>query len=268
MKKILVNTNPWQTRVAVLRNDRLQDIYFDTHTKINLERCFFKGRIAKVLPGIQTTFVDFKQERAGFLHITEVDRVLAADRIAEQTGEHTDARRIKHKMDIGKVFREGEDVLIQVLKEPVHEKGAKLTTCFTLPGRYVVLMPNISQVGISKKIDDRDERSRLRDILQRKLPDGMGAIIRTTAEHKSEQDITRDIAFQINIWKSIKRKFTKAEVGEKIHEDLPMALRVVRDHLSTDVDVVITDNKEVERSLAKFIKNFNPDHLDKLKTYK
>jgi len=147
LEKIIINKNPWQTRVAILHGNRLQDIFFDTASEVDLERCFFKGKISKILPGIQTAFVDIGQERAGFLHITEIDRAMAAERIAKKTGEPYDSQRVKSIMDIGKLFKEGESVLVQVLKEPVHEKGAKLTTCFTIPGRFIVLMPNIPAIG-------------------------------------------------------------------------------------------------------------------------
>lgn len=271
MKKILIHRNAWQTRVAVLRYDKLQDVYFDSANKIELERSFFKGRIAKVLPGIQTAFVDIGQEKAGFLHITEIDRALAAQRTAETEGDNLDIediqRRIKHEMDISKIFRENEDILVQVSKEPVYGKGAKLSTCFTLPGRLIVLMPNVPQIGISKKIDNRTERARLRDIVSRNLPKNMGAVIRTTAENVDEKDITKDMAFLISIWKSIQKKFKKAKHGQKVHEDLPLPLRVVRDHLDKDVDLVITNNLEDQAAIHKFVKGASIEHAHKIRYY-
>lgn len=272
MKKILINHNEWQTRVAVLRDDKLQDIYFDSLHKNELERCFFKGRAAKVLPGIQTVFVDIGQEKAGFLHITEVDRALAAERspdfanMDDYTPEEID-RRIKKEMEIQKIFHEGEDILVQVSKEPIAGKGAKLTTCFTLPGRLIVLMPNVPQIGISKKIEQREERFRLKNILLKNLPKGMGAIIRTTAEGRDEKEIKKDIAFQISIWRAILKKFKKAKYGEKVHEDLPLTLRVVRDHLDKDVEIVITDNTEDQKKLYRFIKSTTPEHANKIRFY-
>jgi len=270
MKKILINHNPWQTRVAVLREDNLQDIYFDSKHRIELERCFFKGRVAKILPGIQTAFVDIGQEKAGFLHITEVDRALAMEKTLELSKESLGAKveyRIKKEMDISKIFSENENILIQVNKEPIYGKGAKLTTCFTLPGRLIVLMPNIPQIGISKKIEDRNERFRLKEILMKNLPNGMGAIIRTTSENRSEREVKKDMAFLISIWKSILKKFKKATVGDKVYEDLPLTLRAVRDHLDKDVEVVLSDNKDDQKRLHHFIKNTTPEHAHKIKYY-
>jgi len=273
LKKILVNTYPWQTRIAVLRDNKLQDIYFDFRAKIELERCFFKGQISKVLPGIQTTFVDIGQNKAGFLHISEIDRALAAEKMTKF--QHDDDSRtpeafkkvIKQSMDIGKIFKEGEEVLVQVIKEPVYEKGAKLTTCFTLPGKFVVLMPNVPQIGISKKIEDRDERTRLREIITSKLPEGMGAIIRTTAESRPSKDITRDLDFLLTTWKTILKRFQKAKVGEKIHEDLPTTLRAVREHLDEDVEVILVETEEDKKNIHNFIKQFMPELVSKVELY-
>jgi ribonuclease G len=272
VKRILINKDSWQTRVAVLNNDRLQDIYFDTHNKEDLDRCFFKGRVSKVLPGIQTAFVDIGQPKAGFLHITEIDRALAMEKVtehmqAEDGREDFPEREIKSNLDVGKIFSEGEDILVQVIKEPIHEKGAKLSTCFTIPGKFLVLMPNIPHLGVSKKIENREVRNQLRELMQASLPPGMGAIVRTTAEGRDIQDIVKDLAFLISTWKSIQKKFKKAKAGEKIHEDLPLSLRAVRDHLDEDVDVVICDDQEELRAIHKFIKYITPEHLGKIRYY-
>ncbi len=271
MKKILINKDAWQTRVAVLSGDRLQDIYFDTNVKEDLERCFYKGRVSKVLSGIQTSFVDIGQPKAGFLHITEVDRELATQKIIESVhpddAQEMTEKEIKSSLDIGKIFNEGQDILVQVIKEPIHEKGAKLTTCFTLPGRFIVLMPNISQIGISKKIENKEERARLREILAENLPTGMGSIIRTTAEGRTPKDLKKDIAFLVSSWNAIQKKFKKAKAGEKIHEDMPLALRALRDHLDDEVEMVITDDKDEQEAMLKFVKYFTPEHLPKIRFY-
>src|SRR5256885_10120499 len=137
MKKIIINDTPWQTRIAIIKNSKLQNIYFSTPTHEILERTYFKGTVTKVLPGIQTAFVEFGQERAGFLHISEIDRELAMQKISKHLEDDEEDQKIEKKplqrRDISKILREGEAILVQVSKEPVYEKGAKLTTCFTLP---------------------------------------------------------------------------------------------------------------------------------------
>jgi ribonuclease G len=273
VKKILISREAWQTRVAILSNDKLQDIYYDTNSKEDLERCYFKGKVSKVLPGIQTAFVDIGQSKAGFLHITEIDRALATEKVIEHLQDTDDskddfsAKEIKSSIDISKIFTEGGEVLVQVIKEPIHEKGAKLTTCFTIPGKFVVLMPNIPQIGVSKKIETREERARLKEVLTQFLPKGMGAIIRTTAENRSAADLQKDVAFLVSTWKSILKKYAKAAPGEKIYTDLPLSLRAMRDHLDEDVEMVISDSKIEQESVYKFVKNLTPEFVNKIRFY-
>jgi len=273
LKKILINREAWQTRVAILQEDKLQDIYFHSQSKEDLERCFFKGKVSKVLPGIQTAFVEIGQAKSGFLHITEIDRALAIEKISEllQTDDLKEQdvieKKVKKSITIEKILSEDNTILVQVLKEPVYEKGAKLTTCFTLPGKFVVLMPNIPQVGVSKKIETREERIRLKEILVNNLPSKMGAIVRTTAEGRSNKDIKKDLAFLISTWKAILKKFRKAKVGEKIYEDLPITIRAVREHLDENVEAIITDSKKDQNAIYKFVKHFIPEQIHKIKLY-
>ncbi|MBL4588270.1 Rne/Rng family ribonuclease, partial [Candidatus Babeliales bacterium] len=273
LKKILVNKEAWQTRVAVLSNDRLQDIYFERTTDHEIERSFFKGRVTKVLPGIQTAFVDIGQAKGGFLHISEIDRALAVEKmtvgmnIDDQKEFEAFERKIKYAMSIEKIFKEGDEILVQVIKEAVSEKGPKLTTCFTLPGKFLVLMPNIPQTGVSKKIDNREERHRLKEEIQKVLPPEMGVIIRTTAENRPPEDLQKDITFLLEIWHSIEKRMKEATVGEKIHADLPIALRTIREHLDDEIEIVICDTEEDVKSIFKFVKHFTPELAQKIRYY-
>lgn len=274
MKKILISENQWQTRAAITENDRLQNVAFEPRTAEHLERSFFKGIITKVLPGIQTAFVDIGKEKAGFLHISEIDRELALTRMGESIAldeeiEEESKQRPHHRnsVDIGKILREGEHIIVQVNKEPIYEKGAKLTTCFTIPGRFLVLMPNIPRIGISKKIEDREERQRLKDILHENLPDGMGCIIRTSSEHKSDKEIINDLLFLVHTWNKIQKKYAKAQPKDKIHQDVDLSLQIVRDYLDDDVESVITNNKETQYKLYEFVKEIAPEYTHKIKYY-
>lgn len=271
MKKILINENPWQTRIAITTDGQLQNVYFTGHTENPLERAFFKGIVTKVLPGIQTAFVDIGQEKAGFLHISEIDRDLAIEKISKHSqldDEEAPTPRIRREhIDISKIFKEGDQILVQVSKEPVYEKGAKLSTCFTLPGRFIVLMPNIPRIGVSKKIEDRDERSRLKNVVKSALPDGMGAIIRTTSESRQEHEIVKDINFLLETWQEVQDRFKRAEPKEKIYQDIELPLQIVRDHLDDDVEQVITDNKEGLNKIYKFVKSVAPEYSQRVKLY-
>lgn len=273
MKKIIITNSSWQTKVAIIRDEELQNIYFSSPSNTALEQSFFKGLVTTVLPGIQTAFIDIGQEKAGFLHISEIDRELALQRMTGNvdleeipTASHQ-THEPSQRPDISKIFSEGESILVQVSKEPVSTKGAKLTTCFTLPGRFVVLMPNIPRIAISKKIEDRDERTRLKELLLKNLPEGMGAIIRTTSENRSEKELVSDLTYLINTWQNITKRYATAQVREKLHEDLPIPLRIVRDHLDDDVDTVIVDNKETHVELYKFVKYSAPEYVYKIHYY-
>ncbi|MCK5632634.1 Rne/Rng family ribonuclease [bacterium] len=279
MKKIIISTHPWQTRAAIMMDGKIQNIYFASHAIETLERVYIKGIVTKVLPGIQTAFVDIGQDRAGFLHISEIDRELALKKIGKNTEEISDAKlstssenkkrepKRHQSPDIAKIFKEGEAILVQVSKEPIYQKGAKLTTCFTLPGRFIVLMPNIPRIGVSKKVGDREERSRLKELVLKHLPEGMGAIIRTTSEGQQEKEIIRDIKYLVKTWNAIIKKFNQAEPKEQVHEDLPLALQVIRDHLDNDVDEIIIDNQDTQKKVYQFIKGIAPEHALKVKLH-
>lgn len=271
MKKIIINDTVWQTRIAITQDGVLENIYYASPADQTLERAYYKGLVAKVLPGIQTAFVDIGQERAGFLHISEIDRELAIQKISKslQLDEEEPTNRVpRQKLDIANILKEGDSVLVQVSKEPVYEKGAKLTTCFTLPGRYLVLMPNIPRIGISKKIENREERNRLRDLVRANLPEGMGAIIRTTSEDRKEEDLIKDINYLVQTWNTIQKKYNAAQPKERIYEDLPLTLQIVRDHLDEDVEAVICDNKETQKELYSFVKMTAPELTHLIKQYK
>ncbi len=274
MKKILINDNLWQTRIAIIHDEKLDNLYLGTPSTESLERCYFKGNVVKVLPGIQTAFVDIGQEKAGFLHISEIDRELAIKRMSEQLEDidetdHAERPELptRREMDINKILKEKESILVQVSKEPVYEKGAKLTTCFTLPGRFIVLMPNIPRIGISKKIEDRDERNRLRELVGKQLPEGMGAIIRTSSEHKQEYEISQDIAYLLDTWQTILKRYKESEPGQKLYEDIDISLQVIRDHLDSDVELVLCDNYESQSRIYKFVKRIAPEHAYKIRLY-
>lgn len=272
MKKILINNNSWQQRIAIMNEGRLQNMYFAAHAQQALERSFFKGVVSKVLPGIQTAFVNIGQERAGFLHISEIDHELALDRMSstvqiDDEEKKPQKKRESSRFDISKIFKEGEEILIQVSKEPVYQKGAKLTTCFTLPGRFFVLMPTTPRIGVSKKIENREERVRLKDLMKGHLPEGMGGIIRTTAEGRTDDDLTKDLDYLLNIWKKIQSAFKAAAPEQKLYQDIDLSLQVVRDHLDNDVEAVITDDMTNLKEVTNFVAEVSPEHKYKIKYY-
>ncbi|MBI2344824.1 Rne/Rng family ribonuclease [Candidatus Dependentiae bacterium] len=273
MKKILINYNPWETRVAIIRSNKLENLFLGQATDTELERSFFKGKVLKVLPGIQTAFVDIGQHKAGFLHISEIDHDLAMGTDGtEVLSEFDEDSQIKskslvEKANIAKILHEGEELLVQVSKEPVDEKGAKLKTCFTLPGRFVVLTPNVPRIGVSKKIEDKSERVRLKDILLRHLPQGMGAVIRTNAEHKTEEEMQKDLSFLISDWHEILNNYAKSSAKTKLYEDVDISLQVVRDHLDSEIDEIITDSPSNQKAIYSYLSKVAPEFKYKVKLF-
>ncbi len=276
MKKIIINEEAWQIRVAITENGILQNIYFWSRIDNHLERCFFKGLVTKVLPGIQTAFVDIGQERSGFLHISEIDRDMAlhkligddAESFEAGTGQQESEKKVRRQpADISKILNENETILVQVSKEPVNEKGAKLTTCYTLPGRFIVLMPNIPRIGISKKIIDRDERTRVKEIISKALPEGMGAIIRTCSQGRSEDEIRKDVDFLIESWNEIISKEKSSPYGTKIYQDIGLPFQIIRDHLDNDIEQVIIDNHDKQIELVRYVKRVAPEYMLRIHPY-
>jgi len=282
MKRIIINYEEWQTRVAILFDGLLENVYFASPQRESLERAYFKGKVTKVLPGIQTAFVDIGQKKdgqkkAGFLHISEVDHERALDALRKNVSLDEDEEEVlskpsRHKnyellskaKEISNIFKEGDHILVQVSKEPIYEKGPKLTTCFTLPGRFVVLMPNIARMGVSKKIADKNERVRLKDAIRVLIPEGMGVIIRTTAQGASEGELQKDLLYLIQEWRAIEYAFSKAGPEEKLYEDLPLPLHIVRDYLDNSVSEVIIDDPFLHKKIVKFVKSVAHEHLHKI----
>ena len=274
MKKIIINVSPWEKRVALIQDGLLQNIYFSSSASVSLERSFFKGKVAKVLPGVQTAFVDIGQEKAGFLHISEVDRDLAFKRINGFADDEIEEEHGSKKnsgvrdLDITKIFTQGECALVQVSKEPINEKGAKLTTCFALPGRFIVLMPNIPKIGISKRIVDISERKRLKDIVTSILPEGSGCIIRTTCENIKESEVVQDLRYLISLWQEILKRYEAAKPEDIIYSDIDLTLQVVRDHLDANIEEIVCDDAETHARLYSFAKEVAPEYAYKVHLYK
>lgn len=275
MKTILINEYPWQTRIAITRDGVLENVYFTSPADAQLERSFFRGTVTKMLPSIQTAFVNIGQDRAGFLHISEIDRDLAFKRMGLDDEEEIEAeentpeeKRPSGPPDISKILKVGDSILVQVAKEPIREKGAKLTTCFTLPGRFVVLMPNIPRIGVSKKIEDKEERQRLKEQIGALVPEGMGVIIRTTCAEQDISLIRKDLEYLVERWHEINQRYNSSTGVTKLYEDLPLHLQIVRDMLDESVDTIICDSSSLFSEMQSFIRKIAPEHSYKLQLYK
>jgi len=234
-KEIIINVGEEETKVAVLENKVLVEMYIERAPNQRLVGNIFKGQVENVLPGMQASFVNIGLEKNAFLYVE--------DAIPARTPE---VGQILGKSALGinicDILKQGQEVIVQIVKEPIGTKGARVTTHITLPGRYLVLMPNVNYVGISRRIEDERERDRLRDMAASIKPDGMGVIVRTVAEGVDEEELCQDINILTNLWGKIVNRSNHGPVPNLLHRDLELVQRILRDIFTEDVDRLIIDS--------------------------
>ncbi len=257
--EVLVNVTPQETRVAVVENGVLQEVLIERTRCRGIVGNVYKGLVSRVLPGMQAAFVDIGLERAAFLHASDVAR-------PAPPGEGGCGRT---ELSITELLHEGQEVLVQVIKDPLGSKGARLTTQVTVPSRYLVFMPGVVTVGVSQKIEDEGERQRLREIVLAELPSDQrqGYIIRTAAEGASAEALRADMQFLQRLWASIVERAATAEAGQVVHEDLPLATRILRDLVDDEVEKIRIDSRETYQRVSRFAEAFTPGVLDLLEYY-
>jgi ribonuclease G len=258
--ELLVNVTPQETRVAAVENGVLQEVFIERARRLGLVGNIYKGIVKRVLPGMQAAFVDIGLERAAFLHASDiavVDSEESSD-IALSSGEN-----------ITSLLREGQELMVQVIKDPLGTKGARLTTHITIPSRYLVFMPETRNVGVSQRIEDEQERQRLRDIVLRERDEQNpgGFILRTAAERVDEESIASDLYFLQRLWASVQEQMASVRPTEIVHEDLPLILRVLRDISDTEVEKLRIDSRETFQRVDRFVRQFTPALQNKLEYY-
>ena len=259
--RFIVNATPEETRIALLEDNQLVELFLEREKEKGIVGNIYKGIVKRILPGMEAAFVDIGLERTAFLY---VDDILSTDEQFQSLyGENEDhkSRDRKHRKEKRKIqdlLREGQDVLVQVVKNPVGTKGARLTCQISLPGRYVVLMPTTTHVGISRQIQDESERKQLRELIDQIRPPDMGLIVRTVADTQKLKPLKWDLHYLKKLWWKIQKLYGKSKAPALIHADLNLALRTARDRLTEDMDFLYVDDKEVFKDLIKFVKSFNP----------
>jgi ribonuclease G len=255
-EEILINVTPSEVRAALLENGVLQEIYIERAARRGTISNIYKGRVTRVLPGMQAAFIDIGMERTAFLHASDIvpPSKVDADNVPEIT----------------QLIREGESILVQVVKDPLGSKGARLTTFITLPSRHMVLLPHSESVGVSARIEDEGERDRLRSLLERLLREqGLecGAIVRTVAEGVSEDALLADLRYTLKLWDVIQQRCRVAVVKTLVHEDLSLPLRVLRDMVTTDVERILVDSERDFEAMREFAETYLPDVNPMLESY-
>ena len=250
-EEILLNVTPQETRVAIVENGALQEVCIERQRSRGIVGNIYKGKVNRVLPGMEAAFVDIGLEKAGFLHVSDID-------VGGDLEDETDS---SPRPAINELLREGQTLLVQVVKDPMGTKGARLTTSISVPSRYLVYMPNSPVVGISVKIEDEGERERLKKLLEACRSENQigGCIIRTAAEGVDEAELKRDIAFLSKLWGSLLEYAENAPPGSMIHEDLPLSIRTLRDMVGSQTTLVKVDSRETFQKMTQFAARYIPD---------
>lgn len=242
-REIIVDINPYQTRVALIEDGAPTEIHIERRGRERLVGNIYNGRVQNVLPGMQAAFVDVGLERNAFLYAGDIQ----VDRQDFQFDDTNDVK-LNTPCNIKDIVKTGQDIMVQVLKEPVGTKGARVTTHVTLPGRTLVLMPTVNYVGVSRRIDDEAERSRLKAILEKLKPENMGVIVRTAAQGKPEEDFAADLDFLVRLWGKIQQKSKLVSAPRLLHAEEPLVFRTIRDMFTPDISrLVINDREFCER---------------------
>ena len=252
--EILINVTPQETRVAVLEQGVVQELHIERASARGLVGNIYVGRVARVLPGMQSAFVEIGLERAAFLHIADI-------------WEH---RQNAHESKpIERILHEGQSLLVQVIKDPIGTKGARLSTQVSLAGRLLVYLPQDSHIGISQRIEDEAERESLRGKLQQLLPEGLagGFIIRTMAETATERELENDIGYLTKLWSDLTARSGTVTVPSPIYQDLNLSQRVLRDMTTEETSRVLVDSRETHQRMQEFAQQYTRGILDRIIHY-
>jgi ribonuclease G len=263
-REILINVEEKEKRIAILQDNKLADFFIEHPEDRTIVGNIYKARVQDIVPSVGAAFVDFGQEKKGFLYLNDVTD------FRFQEDELEDLNMGDPKQDMPALeLKKNQEVLVQVTKEPFSGKGARLTTHVSIPGRYLVLMPFDRHFGISRKIDEPDERRRIREIFRSiNLKNGYGVIVRTAAWGKEKNALVRDLHFLLNLWDKIKKISTRCKTPQLLYEDYDLVLRTVRDYFTEDVDKLVIDSKIEYKRIYKFVCAFLRPLVKKIVFYR
>jgi ribonuclease G len=276
-KQLIINVTEHETRVAMLEDGTIVELYVDRGDDSDIAGNIYKGRVLRVLPGMQAAFVDIGLNQAAFIHVDDVfqNDVQEFEQIfnVSQEGEEVEAAVDEHPVSTGLKHRnyhiedmlsEGQEVLVQVVKSPIGTKGARISSHISTPGRFLVLMPTSDHIGVSRRIEIESERQRLKEVVERLRVENYGYIIRTAAEGEKEEKIAYEMGFLNNLWENVRRKFSTAATPSLLHQDLSISLRAVRDLLINEVEKLVIDHRPTYEAVLSFLDTYMPtlkDHV-------
>ena len=258
-KKMIINViHPEESRVAIIEDGILKELSIETTKKEKTRGNIYKGTVQKVQHSLHAAFVDYGNDRHGFLRLDEVH----PDYFSQKPTS------VRGRPPAGKILRKDQKVVVQVTKEGTGTKGAALTTYISLPGRYLVLMPGYKRTGVSRKIDDESERKKLKDIgRQLKLPESMGLIIRTAGLNKNKKDLQNDANYLLRLWKAIQTRSKELPAPSLVYQESSMVIQSIRDYFTIDISEVLIDDSEVFKKVKEFFKQVIPKHHKAVKLY-
>lgn len=257
--ELLINVTPSETRVAYIDNGILQEIHIEREARRGIVGNIYKGRISRVLPGMQAAFVDIGLDKAAFLHATDI--------IAHSAYVPRDEQATFRVRDISELVRQGQDVMVQVVKDPLGTKGARLTTDITLPSRYLVFMPGASHVGVSQRIESEAERQRLKEVVSAYCDERGGYIIRTAAEDVDEKELASDAAFLRRLWTKVSERNKRKQTRCQLYGEVALSQRVLRDFAGAELDRICIDSRLTYEELISFTREYIPEMMPKLELY-
>jgi ribonuclease G len=257
--EILINVTPRETRSALLENGVLQEIYIERRNHLGMVGNIYKGKVSRVLPGMQAAFVDIGLERAAFLH--------ASDIVPQEVREEIECDQ--ETPLITELVSDGQELLVQVVKDPLGTKGARLTMQVSIPSRYLVFMPQVQCMGVSQRIEEEEERERLRGVIQQATAAGGygGFIVRTAGEWIPDEDLLHEAKLLYKIWESIREEGKKQKARTLVHRDLPLEQRIIRDQLKDSVERVRIDSRRTWEECRDFTARFNPELASRVEYY-
>jgi ribonuclease G len=270
---IITSVSDYETRIGILENDSLVELLVERPEKERMVGDIYKGRITAVLPGLQAAFVDIGGAKSAFLHLSDVgafgggtdllfDMELDDESLAEFASKKKD-----HRLRIQDIFQSGQEVLVQVIKEAIGDKGPKVTSEISLPGRYLVLVPGAEHVGVSRKITGWEEKKRVKRLAKEWRPEGFGLIVRTVGEGKTEKEFEADIRMLTRLWRKIKKRVERRTAPSLVHKDMEVTSSIIRDLLSPEVDRVVIDSRREYRKIISYLGAVAPNLRSKVEYY-
>src|SRR2546428_4652493 len=267
-REIVINATKHESRIAVLDEGQVVELWVERTRYRTVVGNIYKGRVTKVLPGMQSAFVDLGLDRDAFLYVSDVlEEFEAYDSESEDlTLDEVPARP---ETSIADLLREGQEIVVQVSKDTIAGKGARITSHVTLPGRFLVYMPTVNHIGVSRRIENEEERQRLKQILDTIRPQGSGGfIVRTAGEGHNEEDFRADLKYLMDLWEQIRRRAEKASAPTLIHHDLDLVLRTIRDVLTPEVKSVWIDSVEQYQRIVEFLDQIQPVLVSRVRLYR